>query len=199
MLTPWSIAFSSQASTGDLAKDTVAIYGVEVEYSYYEYDDLAKYSFGFMLFVLFWTSQFFVAFGQIVLGLSFSKVRVCEEQKTGEARVATRFDRRCRFLVGVAFSSLSLSRRCRFLVANTVCLSQWYFNPEKGIFKQSSVFRDCLNVLRYHLGTAAFGSLVVAIVQMVRAVLTYVQNHINNMAATQVRNGGTSTRTCFRC
>lgn len=49
------------------------------------------------------------------------------------------------------------------------------------------MFRDCLTVLRYHLGTAAFGSLLVAIIQMVRAVLTYVQKHINNMSKTQVR------------
>ena len=72
-LTVWLVYLFFIASTGDLTKATVTIYNIEVEYSYYEYDDLAKYSFWFMLFVLFWTSQFFVAFGQIVLGLSFSK------------------------------------------------------------------------------------------------------------------------------
>ena len=35
-------------------------------------------------------------------------------------------------------------------------------------------------LVRFHLGTAAFGSLIIAIIQMIRIILKYVEHHIKD-------------------
>lgn len=85
-----------------------------------------KYAALYMLFAWFWTSQFIVAVGQIVVALA---------------------------------------------------TSLWYFNRNRSsnFAGNSKFFKAVFLVLVYHLGTAAFGSLIIAIVKTIRAVLTYVQ------------------------
>lgn len=77
-----------------------------------------------MLFVWFWTSQFIVAVGQIVIALT---------------------------------------------------VSVWYFTRDRKQIGNSTFFRSICLVSVYHLGTAAFGSLIIAVVKTIRAVLTYIQ------------------------
>ena len=51
---------------------------------------------------------------------------------------------------------------------------------EKGAFKQSlrsSIWRT----LRYHAGTVAFGALVIAVVQFLRACLAYLDKQTKNL------------------
>ena len=88
------------------------------------YNTNTKYAGFYMLFVWFWTSQFIVAAGQLVVALS---------------------------------------------------ISLWYFNRNRSAVKNATFFRAFYLVSFYHLGTAAFGSLIIAIVKTIRAVLTYVQ------------------------
>ena len=85
-----------------------------------------KYAAFYMLFVWFWTSQFIVAVGQLVVALA---------------------------------------------------TSLWYFNRDRSLSlaQNSRFFRAVVLVSIYHLGTAAFGSLIIAIVKTIRAVLTYIQ------------------------
>jgi len=88
------------------------------------YSQNTKYAGFYLLFVWFWTSQFIVAFGQIVVALS---------------------------------------------------ISLWYFNRNRSLVKNATFFKAFRLVSFYHLGTAAFGSLIIAIVKTVRAILTYIQ------------------------
>ena len=83
-----------------------------------------KYAGFYMLFAWFWTSQFIVAVGQVIVALA---------------------------------------------------TSLWYFKRDINLIKNATFFRAVCLVLRYHLGTAAFGSLIIAIVKTIRAILTYIQ------------------------
>ena len=129
------------ASSGEL----VIVQGTYFSYREFQYDNNTKYTFLYLLFCWFWTSQFIVAIGQMVIALS--------------------------------------------IVA-------WYFNRDKSkvgnntllwvriVLKNSAEFYISYHVLdlkaikacsRYHLGTAAYGALVIAIIQTIRAVIAYFQ------------------------
>lgn len=71
-----------------------------------------------------------------------------------------------------------------FLVACgqlTIALSivAWYFNRNKhnliGGVGNTTVLWSACTVTRYHLGTASFGALLIAIVKTIRAVIAYIQ------------------------
>ena len=54
-------------------------------------------------------------------------------------------------------------------------ISLWYFNRDRSLVKNSTFVKAFFLVVFNHLGTAAFGSLIIAIVKTIRAVLTYIQ------------------------
>lgn len=62
----------------------------------------------------------------------------------------------------------------------SMCYSKWYFtvNKKKGI--KTSVPRCMLVAFAYHMGTAAFGSLVLAIIRLIRTVLLWIKEKIKN-------------------
>ncbi|KAL7548947.1 hypothetical protein ACHAWF_012218 [Thalassiosira exigua] len=88
------------------------------------YSRNTKYAGLYLLFSWFWTSQFIVAVGQIVVALA---------------------------------------------------ISLWYFSRNRNLVANATFFRAFFLVSVYHLGTAAFGSLIIAIVKTIRAILTYIQ------------------------
>lgn len=60
----------------------------------------------------------------------------------------------------------------------SIAIAHWYFSkPEDRTLKggRKDLNIGYLHALRYHLGSAALGSLVVAIVQMIRAVVLYLE------------------------
>lgn len=89
-----------------------------------EFSKNTKYAGFYLLFSWFWTSQFIVAVGQLVVALA---------------------------------------------------ISLWYFSRNRGLVKNATFFKAVALVSINHLGTAAFGSLIIAIVKTIRAVLTYIQ------------------------
>lgn len=78
----------------------------------------------FLLFSYFWTSQFIIAVGQIVVAM---------------------------------------------------CVSKWYFSRDKGVIGNATVISSVKDSMWYHTGTAAFGSLIIAIIKMIRAAVSYAQ------------------------
>lgn len=54
------------ASSGDL----VIVHVGNLTYRKFQYDNTTQYTFLYMLFCWFWTSQFIVAFGQMVIALA---------------------------------------------------------------------------------------------------------------------------------
>jgi len=128
-LVPWVIYLLYLASSGDISTQTgtyVDSSGNTQEYTYREftYTTNTKYAFLYMLFCWFWTSEFVLAVGQLVVALSFTA---------------------------------------------------WYFTRDKGMIGNNTVIWSLKSTMRYHLGTAAYGSLVIAIIKTIRAVIAYIQ------------------------
>lgn len=70
----------------------------------------------------------------------------------------------------------------QFILAS--CASIWYFNQGKdGVDEKGEVTTSFKRAFRYHLGSLAFGSLIVAIIQMIIAVLEYIKNKTDNTGA----------------
>mmetsp|Transcript_16362 Transcript_16362/g.27658 ORF Transcript_16362/g.27658 Transcript_16362/m.27658 type:complete len:673 (+) Transcript_16362:87-2105(+) len=128
-LVPWIFYVVYLASSGEIETVTTSYTdsnGNEVSYSYREftYTNNTKFAFLYMLFCWFWTSEFVLAFGQLVVALAF----------TG-----------------------------------------WYFTRDKADTGNATVIWAAKTTARYHLGTAAFGSLIIAVIKTIRAVLAYIQ------------------------
>jgi hypothetical protein len=58
-------------------------------------------------------------------------------------------------------------------------VSEWYFNRAHS--SNSSVFAAVQRALRFHVGTAAFGSLIVSVVEVLRCVLSFYVNRTKRM------------------
>mmetsp|Transcript_17234 Transcript_17234/g.36441 ORF Transcript_17234/g.36441 Transcript_17234/m.36441 type:complete len:724 (+) Transcript_17234:658-2829(+) len=89
-----------------------------------QYSNNTVYAGIYMLSMWFWTSQFIVAVGQIVISLS---------------------------------------------------ISLWYFNRDRKLVSNATFLKAVSIATFYHLGTAAFGSLVIAIIKTIRTILTYME------------------------
>lgn len=79
-----------------------------------------------------------------------------------------------------------------FVISGTVV--SWYFThtgKEKGAPREG-FFRSMYTYIRYHMGTVAFGSLIIAIVQAIRIVLEYIQRQYGP-------NAGRVGRFILRC
>lgn len=105
---------------------------VYLTYRYFEYDQNQKYAFLYMLFSYFWTSEFIVAMGQLIVALA---------------------------------------------------VSMWYFNKDKATnIGNQTVFKAVRWGFLYHMGSAAFGSLIIAIIKTIRAIVKYMQYQAMKMA-----------------
>jgi hypothetical protein len=57
-----------------------------------------------------------------------------------------------------------------------MCVSKWYFTREKSDIGSCSVMTSILQSFRYHIGTAAFGSFIIAVTQIIRMIVAKAQN-----------------------
>ncbi|GMI08068.1 hypothetical protein TrLO_g14282 [Triparma laevis f. longispina] len=146
-LVPWCVYMVYLASSGDVAVDCICPTsmssgyadalsgGSDTEsscessgcflYKSFAYSDDMKWTGLYMLFSWFWTSQFIIAAGQLVVAMS---------------------------------------------------ISTWYFTRDKSTIGNKTFFQTMKKAMWYHLGTAAFGSLIIAIIKTIRAVIAYLQN-----------------------
>jgi hypothetical protein len=69
-------------------------------------------------------------------------------------------------------------------------VANWYFTPSdalgnkprgelRGTLPHSPICASIRRVLRYHIGTLAFGSLIIATIQFLRTILLYIQKVCN--------------------
>ena len=75
----------------------------------------------------------------------------------------------------------------QFVIASTACI--WYFEqsdliPEKTL---SPVCKSFYRAFRYHLGSLAFGSLLVAIVQFMIVILEYIKSKVGDAGGEKVK------------
>jgi len=81
LVLPWTVFMMFLAGTGKHVEKTQEIFSYEISYTSYEYTPNVKLSFWFMLFILFWTSAYIVAIGQITLAMCYSKWYFSENKK----------------------------------------------------------------------------------------------------------------------
>jgi len=86
-------------------------------------------------------------------------------------------------LFGLFWINAFIDALSQFVIASTGCL--WYF--EQGIKKEnnpnvhnSKVTTSFYRAFRYHLGSLAFGSLIIAIIQFMIAVLEYIKEKVGD-------------------
>ena len=69
-----------------------------------------------------------------------------------------------------------------FIYASTACI--WYF--EQGIYKEKNesvprpICRSIWRAFRYHLGSLAFGALIIAIVRFIMVIVAYIRYQVEN-------------------
>lgn len=72
-----------------------------------------------------------------------------------------------------------------FIVASgqltlAISFSRWYFTPRKGAGFAPNLFASMSITFFKHAGTVAYGSLIIAIIRFIRAVLMYVHKKLKN-------------------
>ncbi|XP_032681859.1 choline transporter-like protein 1 isoform X2 [Odontomachus brunneus] len=74
------------------------------------------------------------------------------------------------------FVSCEFYLGCQHLVV-ACAVARWFFTRDKKRLSLA-VTRGFGYLMRYHLGTVAFGSLIIGIVRLIRAMISFVQNHL---------------------
>lgn len=69
---------------------------------------------------------------------------------------------------------------------------------QKSTVNSSSFFQSNWVAMRYHQGTAAFGSLIIAIVQIVRSIFAYINARVEAMERADPTSSFMPYRTCAR-
>ena len=117
------------ASLGDIATEDfpLGVGGLEIAVRTWNFDVFVERCAWYLLFCLFWTGNFIVAVGDMVIAMSVAK---------------------------------------------------WYFARDKKTINSFTVVGSVCSTLYYHLGTCAYGSLVLAIVQIIRAILAKIQRQV---------------------
>eukprot|EP00541_Cyclophora_tenuis_P016253 CAMPEP_0116552562 /NCGR_PEP_ID=MMETSP0397-20121206/6560_1 /TAXON_ID=216820 /ORGANISM="Cyclophora tenuis, Strain ECT3854" /LENGTH=588 /DNA_ID=CAMNT_0004077535 /DNA_START=88 /DNA_END=1854 /DNA_ORIENTATION=+ len=116
------------ASLGDIMTEDFPLgSGLEIAVRTWNFDPFVERCAWYLLFCLFWTGNFIVAVGDMVIAMSVAK---------------------------------------------------WYFARNKKRINSFTVVGSVKDTLYYHLGTCAFGSLVLATVQLLRVILSKIQREV---------------------
>ena len=77
-------------------------------------------------------------------------------------------------IVGIIWINSMKIALTQFIIACTVCI--WYFKRDKASW--GSVCTSTYYAFRYHLGTLAFGSLLLSVVKIIKYILWYLQEKV---------------------
>eukprot|EP00158_Paraphelidium_tribonemae_P004854 Partr_v1_DN27006_c0_g1_i1_m28801 putative Solute carrier family 44 member len=78
-------------------------------------------------------------------------------------------------------------------------VASWYFTRNKKELPAFAVFKSFGRVLRYHLGSIALGSLVIAVIQLIRAILFYIQRTLKGKQNKPAKALLACCSCCFAC
>nr|CCA18518.1 choline transporterlike protein putative [Albugo laibachii Nc14] len=95
-------------------------------------------------------------------------------------------------LFGLLWTNELISAFATTTIAGAFC--EYYWTSNKAEVRSKSVGRSMWRVFRYHFGTMAFGSLIIAIVQMVRIALEYLDRKTKS-----VQDANAIVRVAIRC
>lgn len=74
-------------------------------------------------------------------------------------------------------------------------VSKWYFCRDKDEIGNRTVISSVFTSMWYHSGTAAFGSLLIAIIKMIRSFIAYMQKKAEEMDSSIAK----AILCCFQC
>jgi hypothetical protein len=105
-------------------------------------------------------------------------------------------------LFGLFWVTQFLSAVCEMTIAFVA--THWLFTPREGgkkHIKPHATLFAFNTVLRYHLGTAAFGAAIIAIIKFIRAIIEYVQHRVKKAGKKSVFINAVlcCCRCCFWC
>lgn len=83
-------------------------------------------------------------------------------------------------LFGILWGNAFLLACTVFIIASSVCI--WYFEQPDH---HNTIRKSVRRLWRYHLGSIAFGSFILAVVQMIRLILTYIDQQAKKSAASE--------------
>jgi len=83
-------------------------------------------------------------------------------------------------LFGLLWFNAFVIASTQFILASSTAL--WYFSQGTGQEAPKSIRTSVKRLFRYHFGSIAFGSLILAIVQMIRIILAYMETQAKKMA-----------------
>jgi len=82
-------------------------------------------------------------------------------------------------LLGLLWVNAFVLASTQFIIASSTCL--WYFSQGAGQKHSGTIRTSVYRLFRYHFGSIAFGSLILALVQLARIILAYFQQQAKKM------------------
>jgi len=76
-------------------------------------------------------------------------------------------------LFGLLWFAAFVAAATQFIIASSTCI--WYFSQGTGQGASGTVRKSVYRFFRYHFGSIAFGSLILAVVQLIRIILSYME------------------------
>ncbi|CAD8110212.1 unnamed protein product [Paramecium sonneborni] len=87
------------------------------------------------------------------------------------------------FIFGGLWINAFIQAVNNFVIASTCCF--WYFAQQGAGGDERAISQSLYRVFRYHAGSLAFGSLILAIVQLIRIMLEYVRYQTEKVAGSE--------------
>jgi choline transporter-like protein 2/4/5 len=80
-----------------------------------------------------------------------------------------------------------------------MAVSKWYFTVDKSTVTSLTVLNSLVTTLLYHLGTCAYGSLIIAIIKLLRAILAKIQKQVAKATNQTIANTLLCCCQCCMC
>jgi uncharacterized membrane protein len=87
------------------------------------------------------------------------------------------------FIFGTLWSNALIQAIGIFTIASTCCM--WYYNHGANSSLDSPVTRSVKMAFRYHFGSLAFGSFLLAVVQFIELIVELIKKHAEKTGAQQ--------------
>ena len=72
-----------------------------------------------------------------------------------------------------------------------------FFRDKKSL--GSPVIQSFSNLIRFHLGSVAFGSFFIALIQMIRTILTFIEERCKNSESEFIKKIASAVECCLSC
>lgn len=99
------------------------------------------------------------------------------------------------YIFGVLWNHAYFGALTQFVIASAVCI--WYFTQNNGKTKQSPVCTSLIRAFAHHIGSLAYGSFLVAVLDSFRISLMYFESHMR--AANSGDSNNCFSNYCISC